>query len=251
MPTYDRMTTETIFSIFCEEIAALGGSVKNTFNDGDRLFTRSVLPAVREVRPGDCMQGGVALRADAADAWVHPYLFRQVCTNGAIMARAIESRRIAISSREPEYAAASIRETIQACAANETFEDAAGKVGSPDNARAGSEIALLPLLARWSTRKGSNSQAFQTIFRRFLNDDDHSHFGLMNAVTSVARDTDDPDLRWRLEALGGDIGTGQLPEHHVDQTHSQSMIEALERMSDRHQDSLFRQDFEMERLAVA
>src|SRR5258708_11044459 len=137
MPTCDRFRTESIFSIFSEEIASLGGSVKDTYNDGDRLFTRSILPEIREVRPRDFMQSGVALRADSEEAWVHPYLFRQVCANGAIMAHAIESRRIAIGTRDPEFAASSIRETIRACAAIEVFENAPTEIGSPENSRAG------------------------------------------------------------------------------------------------------------------
>ncbi|MFZ5831522.1 MAG: hypothetical protein ACOY3P_15670, partial [Planctomycetota bacterium] len=34
---------------------------------------------------------------------------------------------------------------------------------------------------------------------------DDSVFGLMNAVTSVARDEPDPQIRWDLEELGGSI----------------------------------------------
>jgi hypothetical protein len=30
-------------------------------------------------------------------------------------------------------------------------------------------------------------------------------FGFMNAVTAVARDTRDPETRWRLEELGGAV----------------------------------------------
>jgi hypothetical protein len=33
----------------------------------------------------------------------------------------------------------------------------------------------------------------------------------MNAVTSVARDTQDPDLRWRLEELGGGLPVERCP----------------------------------------
>ena len=43
------------------------------------------------------------------------------------------------------------------------------------------------------------------ILRRFHQDGDSSRFGLVNAVTSVARDKRDWGLRWRLEQLGGAI----------------------------------------------
>jgi hypothetical protein len=34
---------------------------------------------------------------------------------------------------------------------------------------------------------------------------DSSAYGVFNAVTSLARDTADPDLRWRLQVLGGQL----------------------------------------------
>jgi hypothetical protein len=36
-------------------------------------------------------------------------------------------------------------------------------------------------------------------------------FGLVNAVTSVARDQKDPQVRWRLEELGGGILAMRFP----------------------------------------
>ena len=49
------------------------------------------------------------------------------------------------------------------------------------------------------------------ILGRFTTEGDTSRFGLMNAVTSVARDTRDPELRWSLEKLGGGIPAAILP----------------------------------------
>ena len=40
---------------------------------------------------------------------------------------------------------------------------------------------------------------------QFMREKDRSPIGLMNAVTSLARDTRDPDLRWRLEEFGGGV----------------------------------------------
>jgi hypothetical protein len=45
----------------------------------------------------------------------------------------------------------------------------------------------------------------QEIMGRFFGDEDRTRFGLMNAVTSVARDTSDPETRWNLEELGGAV----------------------------------------------
>jgi hypothetical protein len=48
-------------------------------------------------------------------------------------------------------------------------------------------------------------QAAMRLLERFnaTPDPDRSAFGLLNAVTSVARETRDPETRWRLEELAG------------------------------------------------
>ena len=60
------LTTVEVLAVFTEEVISRGGRVTDNFDDGRRLFTRSILPHVEEVRPGDQMQGGVALKARRA-----------------------------------------------------------------------------------------------------------------------------------------------------------------------------------------
>jgi hypothetical protein len=50
-----------------------------------------------------------------------------------------------------------------------------------------------------------------SILERFVEGRDTSRFGLMNAITSVARDTRDPEVRWRLEEMGGGIPAALSP----------------------------------------
>jgi len=65
---------------------------------------------------------------------------------------------------------------------------------------------MLPMLSRMPS--GIRDQVVGQILERFLGEGDHSRFGLMNAVTSVARDTPTPELRWNLEELGGGVPAG-------------------------------------------
>ncbi len=71
-------------------------------------------------------------------------------------------------------------------------------------------LTLMPFLSRLPAR-GDAARLLCDVMDRFINDADPSRFGLMNAVTSVARDTSDPEMRWRLEELGGAIPAGQHP----------------------------------------
>ena len=109
------LSTPEIRDIFAAEIAHAHGVVSETFEDGERLFTRSLLPSVADVRPNDKLQGGVALKATEREICLHPYLFRLVCKNGAIRAHAIQTRRIDLSDvLLPEIAAESLREAVSA-----------------------------------------------------------------------------------------------------------------------------------------
>jgi len=81
------LTTADVLAVFTDE-SRHDGTVTDTFQDGHVYFTRSVLPRVEEARPGDQLQGGVALKANEAGVWLHPYVLRLVCRNGAIVAQA-------------------------------------------------------------------------------------------------------------------------------------------------------------------
>ena len=85
----------------------------------------------------------------------------------------------------------------------QTFETIAHEMLSASEIDADFALNLLPMLARLPA--GVMGQWVPHIFQRFTDDGDRSAFGLMNAVTSVARDVRDPEVRWRLEALGGGV----------------------------------------------
>ncbi len=75
-------------------------------------------------------------------------------------------------------------------------------------------LNLLPLLTRFAASTGP--EVLSRVMDQFFREEDRSQFGLANAVTAVARDTRDPDTRWRLEELGGGIAAGIVPRPPVD-----------------------------------
>jgi hypothetical protein len=210
-------TIAEIKTLFAGEIAAAGGVVSDTFEDESHLFTRSILPQAREVRPADRMQGGVALRAGERSASIHPYVFRLVCRNGAIMAQALQTRRIAFEDfATPEEALEAMREAIRACSAEDAFHAAVEQIRTAREIEADAMLNLIPLLSHLHLEAGS--PLLNTILGRFFHEGGRSRFDLMNAVTSVARDTTDADLRWRLEELGGGVAAGRTPVLQPDDT---------------------------------
>jgi hypothetical protein len=206
-------TTQQVKETFVDELREIGGHVSDSFDDGRRLFLRSVLRRVKQVRAGDGLQAGVALRAAGPEIWVHPYVFHQVCRNGAIFATALESRRIE-RVEGPEYSEApellfELVEAVRLCSSEDVFEANAGRMRSAAEVEA-DLLMTMPTLAQLP------EQVAARILERFGTERDRSQYGLMNAVTSVARDTHDPEMRWRLEELGGGVAARVSPAPVLD-----------------------------------
>jgi hypothetical protein len=207
---YDTLTTAAILQVFGDEVELFGGRVRDTYHDQGRLFVRSLLPNVRKVRPKDKLQAGLALRATEEELWLHPYLFRQVCSNGAIMAHALESLHVeCLGAYSLDEGTEMLREAIVRCSAPEVFARSVRRVRSTAAADAETLLSLMPQLA--PLQNSEMRRYLDQILARYIEGSDRNRFGLMNAVTSVARDTRDPDARWRLEELGGGIGARLRP----------------------------------------
>jgi len=200
----ENLTTEQVLNVFTEEVAARGGRVSDTFNDGRRLFARSILPSLEEGRPGDRLQGGVAIKATEEEISLYPYIFRLVCRNGAITAEAIGATIIEdLRLLDPHTTIQSIREGIEICLAREVFSENVQKMRKTTQSEADLVLNLLPFFSRNSPL--ASTDVLRRIMDRFFAEKDQSQFALANAVTSVARDTRDPETRWNLEELGGGL----------------------------------------------
>jgi hypothetical protein len=198
-----------VLAVFTKEVLARQGRVSETFDDGKRIFSRSILPQVEEVRPGDQLRGGVALKATENEVWLYPYIFRLVCSNGAIAAQTLDSWSIQdLQILEPDYAEQSIREGVELCSAAEVFADNVRRIRNTAQIEADVTLNMLPLLSRFSSR--GNGQLLTEILAQFFQGGDNTQFGLANAVTAIARDTRDPALKWDLEELGGAMATGRI-----------------------------------------
>lgn len=219
----DQLTTSAVRRIFEEETVAQGGHVKDAFDDGRRLFLRSILPPVREVRPDDMVNPGVAMRATEEDVWIHPYLFRQVCTNGAIMAHSIESRHIRIATLSAaDDAEWTLRAAIRDCSTQEVFATSASEMRSTVDREADLAITMMSFMGRMGA--GEDSRVITDILEQYFNSGDHSAFGWMNAITAVARDTENPEMRWRLEEAGGGVPAALRDRPLMPFSHAEAMV---------------------------
>jgi hypothetical protein len=214
MCDFDCFMTQEILEAFTEEISAREGKVIESFHQPGQLFVRSVLPHAEEIRAGDKVQSGVALRATDTAAWVYPYVFRLVCKNGAIMAHAAEGREIPNLESVPVFEAASlVREAVESCCEKNAFAAAAEQMRTAAQQPIDAVLSMMPLLSRMSSL---SPELARQIFKRFFHENDRTRYGLMNAVTAVARDTREHSMRWRIEELGGQIAFLQISEPVLD-----------------------------------
>ncbi len=212
---HQALSTQEIHTLLIEEITDAGGVGSDTFDDGNCLFARSILPWVADVRAHDQMKAGVALRAVDCEIAVHPYLFRTVCRNGAILAHAIETRRVEnFDFRLREDVTGELREAVRTCCQEEVFTDATQNVRLTVHREVDVLLMMLPFISRLPSPRGAD--ILRQIASRFFQDPDRTQFALANAVTSVARDTHDPELRWRLEEFGGGLLSARTPSPSFD-----------------------------------
>ena len=204
------LTTAQIQTIFEEEVKSAGGKVTDTFDDGTLLFTRAVLPKNKKVARRDRVDKGVALKAAWEDVWVHPYVFRRVCINGAIVAQAVATKHVMNTEHvSPIEMEIDLRESVRMCIQEQDFEGFAEKMKRARGLFPDPRLTLMPHLSRLPADQAS--EILDETHRRFAKGADESRYGLINAVTSLARDTRNPELRWSLETIGGALIVTSTP----------------------------------------
>lgn len=211
-------STSEIRQLFEETAAGLQGEIVAPFQDGDALFLRLRLPRLAgEVRMGDTLQGGVALRTRGEEVLVHPYTFRVVCQNGAIRAHAAGTARTwrgesGASDWQRETILEELRAAILTCAEAGSFRDGLREM------RQATEVQEIDLLLQFShlVEQGMRPEVFRDVVRSFTRQGDRSLFGWMNAITARARESRSSEERWTLEELGGGVGALILPRTHQD-----------------------------------
>lgn len=204
------LTTAQIKAVFTEEIASAGGKVTDTFDDGTLIFSRAVLPQNEEIARKDRVDQGVALKGAWEDLWVHPYIYRRVCINGAIVAQAVATNHVQNTAElNPIEVELRLREAVHTCCTEQDFEGFTDRLKRTRSIWVNPRVDLLPHLSRLPADQAP--EIIEEVYRRFTEGADESRYGLINAVTSLARDSRNPDMRWSLEAAGGALMMATTP----------------------------------------
>jgi len=204
------ITIPEIRATFVEEVEAAGGALHDKYESPERLLIRATLPWIADVRPGDPVHGGVAMRATLREVVAHPFVVRQVCTNGAIAPQALETQRVAGMDELPVVvASAAVRGAVRSCARHDVFVSFSSSMAATAGRLMTISFLLMAMLPDQTDPEAG--ELYTKVMAALVRGGDRSHFGLMNALTAVGRETEDPELRWRLEELGGAVAIRRMP----------------------------------------
>jgi hypothetical protein len=139
-----------------------------------------------------------------------------VCGNGAISAHATQTRHLKIGEfTDPVHVEGALREAVELCCAPEAFSNAAEEMRSAADVQIDMLLTLVSVLSRLPAELGSSM--IPELIGHVIDTTPHgSRYDLMNVVTATARDTSDPQAKWRLEEFGGAIAAGQIPTPQPD-----------------------------------
>lgn len=192
-----------IVAVFREEIDCANGTIADHVLSSNHLFIRAHLPQMQTVRPHDEVQAGVALRADDTMITVLPYVYRLICTNGTLHARPLATHHIGrTEGLIAVETAALVCEAVQACGSPQAFQTSLDEfqtaLAAPD-----APSLLRPHFGHRALIR--HQSRLSAVLEEYAREGERTWYGLMNAVSAVARDTADPAWRWHLQVAAGEI----------------------------------------------
>ncbi len=194
---------DDIERIVREEVTAQGGHIHEFLRDEDRLYARTINAPFREVAPEDCVQAGVAVRVNRTEVSIRPYIFRQVCINGAISATSDEAEDFdlqalgCISEQETQ-----LRDTIRACGHARVLPREVERFRSFRSQAVDRGMMMITMM-QTHLAKATHSELLDILTQ--FDKEEANAWGVMNAVTAVARRTSDARRKWQLEEIGAMI----------------------------------------------
>ena len=210
-----------ILDLFTEVINERSGKILESFRHNERAFSRALLPSRMEVKANDQLQAGVALKGAPVSLAIHPFVFRQVCSNGCVFGKSIQSRKLnqvghsyclEMNGKVNEVVTGLdvdwwFKDSVAGCCKEEVFSNTSNTfrlaLQHPFTGPANVEQALMGSL---NLEKFPGAKEYHAkIMKEYLAQDEPVLFNLINAVTAVARDLHDAEKKWKLECVAGDL----------------------------------------------
>ena len=222
-PRYRVLDNEALVANVLQEAESMTDvQVHDASVDSERLYLRLITPITGEIEQGDVCQLGLTIRnSEVGDGAIQisPFILRLVCTNGLVAKS--KFRQVHLGYRRdvgivsPETIAADsqaifsgIRDWVRYVLDPERLEY------TLDLFRCAKEIPMpteQPRVAIGNVIKAYSLEPreAQSIFERYLRNNDDTQFGVVNAITEAAHSTPNLPMRRQveLEESAGDLLT--------------------------------------------
>jgi hypothetical protein len=201
-------TLDAAVEAFSGAIESAHGEMKNRIVKPRGAYCRAVLPLKEEVKRRDMLHHGAALRMHPRQLEVVPFVFRQVCSNGAIWSHNADAFSLQITDATAEGEIVEFVESSTASAASaETFQSCLAEIRAGITRRI--DIGLVVTSMFRSRGAEMDDTALMLVLAEMLNQPEAStRYDAMNIVTAAAREVPDPELKWRMESLATRLLTG-------------------------------------------
>lgn len=208
-------TLNAAVEAFAGAIESAHGVMKNRTVNPRGAYCRALLPMKEEVRPRDVLHQGAALRMHPRQIEVVPFVFRQVCSNGAIWSHNADAFSLQITAGTTEGQVVKFVESSTAFAARaETFQSCLAEIRAGITRR----IDIGSVVTSLFRSRGSemDDTALMLVFAEMVNQPAAStRYDAMNIVTAGARTVPDPELKWRMESLATRLLVGAEDEEEA------------------------------------
>lgn len=211
----ERFSLDEMAAVFSCEVVEVDGEFQRSVTQDDCLYIHALLPQVAELAPGDRVQAGIALRANRRGLAIHPYLVREQSAYGFIMARVLQAQPLLLQDYAgPELVKFAIGQAVRVCSAGDVFDYAIDRLRDARRVPAfsGGFAIDVSLMLNRTPAKQQLARILQSVSR----EGDDSAFGLANGISSTARDLQDPEERWQLELLAGEVAVQAARSAPVD-----------------------------------
>lgn len=201
--TTNKIDKKKITELFTQKVSQYGGHVIQTSTNAEHVLIEATLTVSDTLLKGDYVQGGVALYYSPTLIAIHPYLFRLICESGLLIANTPEDCIIwQQGDAEPteETLNTRLNTAIQCCTKKDTFSQTITSLKTSLS----QEVILLKEILSLPRFTEDNSLLDELLKHAIIEDEDTA-FGLINTITSTARDINIPQTCYQLQKLAGEI----------------------------------------------
>ena len=164
-------------------------------------YIRAILPPMFEARPNDKINYGIAFKIHPdKKIELGPYLYRIVCENGVIVSHERLNQELDIEDMLEFEIGPRILDAMEKCCTPITFETL-HKYVMAATFQTGNLRHIFHRLSNF-TQWSQRTSLYNHIVQRLDAVEQPSRYDLMNAITSLARDTFDQEMKWNLQKLG-------------------------------------------------